>query len=139
MSKTVIIRDVTFNYAFVYKTHAPFGVDQWDIQVTTTDKTKADELKSVGVNMKDKDGVFVGNVKRKLANAKGEKNNPPIVIDKNKNDLTDPIGNGSKGNLKLFCYDIKAGPMKGKPGAMLSAIQVTELIPYEGSSNDEDF
>ena len=128
MSQTVVIRNVKFRWAHVYNTHAPFGDNIWDVQVVTDSKDKADEMRSHGLNVKEKDGEFFANVKRKEMNAKGERNTPPDVVDEGRRPITDPIGNDSVGNIKLFTYDISKGPRKGSKGAMLSAIQVTE--PY---------
>ena len=130
---TSIIRDVEFHWANVHKPHAPFGANIWDIQVRTTDADTYEELKSRGVNMKTHDdGYYYGNVKRNEKNRKGEPNDPPRVVDEFKAPITDSIGNGSKGNIMIFTYDYNVSGRKGT-GAMLSAIQVTDLVEYSGS------
>ena len=137
-SKTAIIRDLTFYWANVYKTHNPFGAEIWDLQIRTEDKDKIKELAELGIKLKEHaDGYFFGNVKRKTTNSKGEPMTGPQVLDAGKAPMTDPIGNGSKGNIKVFSYPYKVGPNKGIT-AMLTAVQVVDLVPYE-ANNEVDF
>ena len=137
-SKTVVVRDVEFHWANVHKPVSPFGQEQYETQVRTKDEDTMKALVDAGVNMKPlDDGGWKGNVKRRTVAASGEPLDPPKVLDGSKEPLTTAIGNGSTGHLKLFTYDISKGPMKGKKGAMLSAIMVTDLVVYE--SGGEDF
>ena len=137
-SKTAIIRDVELYWANLYKPHDPFGTMIFDVQIRTTDEDKVKTLEELGVKLKKHDdGYYFGNVKRKTVNAKGEPMDPPKVVDSSKAALTDPIGNGSTGNIKLFSYEYKVGGRKGR-AAMLSAVQVVDLVPYE-TKGDVDF
>lgn len=136
MNKTVIVRDLTLNFANVYSTVSPFGEDQWDVQVTTPDADKAKELIDLGVSMKEKDGVYKANIKRKFISSKTKKeNSPPVVLDANKQPMTAGIGNGSKGHIKLYSYEYN---VQGRSGiaAMFSAIQVIDLIEYTPGGPD---
>ena len=137
-SKTVVIKDVELNWAFLTKSHAPFGQEIWDVQVKTTDQAIVDQMKDAGVNMKEKDGAFVANVKRKVMNAKGERNNPPQLIDSEGNAMDNNPGNGSKGNVKLFSYEYNVGGRSGR-AAMLSAVRVTDLVEYNATTEELDF
>lgn len=135
MSKTVIIRNVEFHFANVFKPHAPFGTQIWDVQLRTTDEDTVKELMDIGVNMKKHDdGYFHANVKRKTISSKGEPMQPPVVVDAAKNPIESGIGHGSKGHVKLFSYDWQ---QQGRSGtsAMLVAMQVVDLIKYEGSDS----
>ena len=134
MSKTVIIRDLEIHYANLQRPHEPFGDPIWDMQIRTTDPKTIEQLKEVGVNMKQHaDGYAHANVKRRVMNRKGEKNTPVVVVDKNKQPIGEDvrIGHGSKGHIKLFSYEWS---QMGKSGtsAMLSAVQITDLIEYTG-------
>ena len=137
MSKTVIVRNVEFHFAHVFKSHAPFGSEVWDVQLRTENQDTAKELMDVGVPMKKHDdGYFHANVKRKTMSSKGTPNSPVVVVDKNKQNI-DPsvkIGHGSKGHVKLFSYDWE---MQGRKGtsAMLTAMQITDLIEYTGGDS----
>ena len=134
-----IIKDVELFWAKVYTPVAPFGTPQYEVQLRTSDEDKKKELEAAGVVMKDcPEGGYQGNVKRKTLKANGDPLDPPAILDKNKNPTQVPIGNGSKGAVKLFSYDIKAGPRKGEKGAMLSALMITDLVEYAGGS-DLDF
>lgn len=146
---TAIVRDVEFFWANVKKPHAPFGTQQWDVQLRTTDKETKKQLESLGVKMKEADeGYFFANVKRKTVKANGDAMDPPQVIDSKRMPVDDNIGNGSKGHVKLFSYPYKVGGRSGI-GCMLVALQVVEHIKYEGKtgvdfddesgSTDEEF
>jgi len=142
MSSTVIIRDLEFNYPSLAKPKAPFGTEQWEIQVATSDPEKVAELESVGLKVREKDGKYVTNVKRKTISSKGEPLEAPDVVDNKKEPLAKAdiakIGNGSKGNIKVFCYDWKAGGRSGT-SCMLSAVQITDMIKYEAESEEVEF
>ena len=138
-SKVAIVRDLEIHWANVYKPHNPFGTEIYDIQVRTTDEKKVKELGELGINLKKHDdGYFFGNVKRKTVNAKGEPMEGPQVLDAAKAPMTDPIGNGSKGNIKVFSYEYKVGGRQGV-AAMLSALQIVDLVPYSDGGNSVDF
>lgn len=137
MSKTIIVRNVEFHYAHVFKSHAPFGSEVWDVQLRTESEDTAKELVDAGVPMKKhNDGYFAANVKRKVTGSKGQPNSPVVVVDKNKQPISPDtkIGHGSKGHVKLFSYEWS---MQGRSGtsAMLSAMQITDLIEYTGGDN----
>ena len=138
-SKVAIVRDLEIFWANVYKPHAPFGTEIYDVQVRTTDEDKVKELADLGITLKKHDdGYFFGNVKRKTVNAKGEPMEGPKVLDAAKAQLSDPIGNGSRGNIKVFSYEYKVGNKEGT-AAMLSALQITDLVPYADNNSEVDF
>ena len=142
MSSTVIIRDLEFNYPSLAKPKAPFGTEQWEIQVATSDPEKKAELEAAGCKVREKDGKFIANVKRKTVSSKGEPLEAPNVVDSKKEPLSKTdiakIGNGSRGNIKVFCYDWKAGGRSGT-SCMLSAVQIIDLVKYEAESEEVEF
>lgn len=132
-NQVAIVRDLEFFWANVYTAHSPFGTEQWDLQIRTEDKDKVKELEALGIKMKThEDGFFFGNIKRKTTNAKGEPNSAPVVLNAGKEQMTDNIGNGSRGNIKVFSYEYKVAGKSGR-SAMLSAIQVTDLVEYKAA------
>lgn len=138
MSKTIVIRDVELNWANVFVAKSPFGTPQWDIQVSTKDAAKAEELKNAGINVKNKDGAFVANIKRKTVSAKGTPNEAPkVLLNKEAFPQGKVIGNGSTGDVKVFSYDYNVAGRSGT-AAMLSAVNVTNLVEYTSADN-EDF
>ena len=133
-NQTAIIRDVTLNWAHLVDPVNPFGADQWDIQLTTEDEDKAKVFSSLGLKVKENGGVYSVNLKRKAVNAKGAPNDPPEVVDGDQNKMDSSIvrklGNGSKGNVKVFTYEYNHAGRSGT-GAILVGVQVTEFIEYE--------
>jgi len=138
-NQVIVVRDVTFNWAKLVDKHSPFGTLQWDVQVVTNnDATKA-QLESAGVKMKSGDNGYYANIKRKAVKANGEPQEPPKVVDTDKEEMAPSkiksMGNGSKGHIKLFSYDWE---MAGKKGvsAMLVAMQITDYVSYDGAGED---
>ena len=52
------ITDVELNWARLTKPVNPFGTEQWELQIATTDQAKAKELADDHLNVKEKDGKF---------------------------------------------------------------------------------
>jgi len=138
-NQVIVVRDVTFNWPKLVDKHSPFGTLQWDVQVVTNnDATKA-QLESAGVKMKKGDNGYYANIKRKAVKANGEPQEPPKVVDTDKEEMAPSkikgMGNGSKGHIKIFSYDWE---MAGKKGvsAMLVAMQITDYVSYDGAGED---
>ena len=127
-NSTNIIRNVTLNYAKVYKSEVnPFGKDQFDIQIEF-DKSRSDEMSQYGKIRALPNGNMALNVSRPAKNGKGQKAKIR-VIDGEKNDMTDGIGNGSKGNVMVYSYDWNVAGKSGRK-TILIAVQVTDLVEY---------
>jgi len=139
MSKSVMIKGLDFFWAKLGKPVAPFGTLQWELQVRTTDKGIKKDLEDAGVKVKtqeDDDGnvIYVAGLKRKAVDRKGNDMDPPRVVDGSRQPINgDKIGNGSHGNVILFSYDYEVQGRNGT-AAMLTAVQVTKLVKYEGNS-----
>ena len=115
---------------------SPFGSPQFELQVATTDKAKADEMAANNLKVKEIDGKFVVSLKRKAVKADGSDNGAPRVVGKDaKAPLADAskIGNGSKGNVIVFQYEYNAAGRTGIASS-LTAVQVTDLVEYTGSA-----
>jgi hypothetical protein len=138
-NQVIVVRDVTFNWPKLVDKHSPFGTLQWDIQVVTNNEATKAQLESAGVTMKSGNDSYYANIKRKAIKANGEANDPPKVVDTDKEEMAPSkvknMGNGSKGHIKLFSYDWE---MAGKTGtsAMLVAMQITEYVSYDGAGED---
>ena len=63
---------------------SPFGAAQWELQIATSDKAVADDLKANHMNVKERDGKFVVALKRKAVKADGSPMDPVRVVDANK-------------------------------------------------------
>lgn len=138
MSQTKAFKGLELHWANLKTPKSPFGTLQWDVQVRTTDADQAAEMAKYGINLKNKDGVYTGNIKRKTVSAKGQALEAPKVVDADDNPVTAMIGNGSVGNVQVFSYDYNVSGRKGT-AAMLTKVRITNLVEYSGSSNDEDF
>ncbi len=126
--QTSIIRDVKLNYAKVYKAEMnPFGKEQFDIQIEFG-KDRIDEMTAYGKVRQLPNGNFALNINRPAVNNKGQ-NNSIRVVNNEKAPITDPIGNGSTGNLIVYSYDWSTGGRSGRK-TILIAVQVTDLVAY---------
>jgi hypothetical protein len=142
-----IIRDVELHWCKLDKPVDPFGTLQWEISIQVPKKREA-ELAKYGKTkpVKNKDGKETGNVslnlKKKALKADGTDAAKVGVVDIHKQPMDSKlIGNGSKGNVMVFCkpYEIKApnGKVtKSGTSVMLTKIQVTDLVKYEPKSDN---
>ena len=134
--RNFLISQVELNWARVDTPVNPFGTEQWEVQIATTDKAQADELKANHLNVKEKDGKFIVSLKRKAVKADGSPMEPVRVVNADRSVITDrrSIGNGSIGNVIVWQapYDFQ-----GRSGvsSSLTAIQVTKLEVYSGGSS----
>jgi hypothetical protein len=127
-NSTSIIRNVTLNYAKVYKSETnQFGKDLFDIQLEFT-KDRIEEMSVYGKVRPLPNGNFALNLSRPAKNNKGQKNKIRVV-DAEKNDMTDGIGNGSQGNVMAYSYDWNVAGKSGRK-TILIAVQVTDLVEY---------
>jgi len=135
------IEDVELNWVKLDKAQQnPFNKEeyQWEMQIATKDKAKAEMLKSNHLNVKEKDGKFVVSLKRKTKKSNGEDNGPVRVVDANLVEITNTkeIGNGSIGNVILFQYPWSNVGRSGI-GSSLTAVQVTKLEVYKRDDTTE--
>jgi len=134
--RTVIVKDVDLYYAKLKNPVKPFGELRWELQMRTSDEATADEWKKeYELNVKKVEDYWKVNVTRPLLNKNKEENDAPQVVDSTRSPISgDNIGNGSKGNVKLFQYPYDVAGRKGT-GSMLSGVQVTNLIEYVPDSS----
>ena len=138
--RNYLISDVELNWARLDKPQNPFGTEQYELQIATTDAAKAEELKANHLNVKEKEaGTFTVSLKRKAKRADGSDNGKVQVVGTKASDVIDvrTIGNGSRGNVIVWQYPYEA---MGRSGiaTSLTKLQVTELVEYTGA-NDVSF
>jgi len=109
---------------------------KWSIDVSNLDKAAQKQLEADGLgdkiqNKGDDRGDFIS-IKRNVSKHDGSQNMAPEVKDgQNKPVLNTLIGNGSKVNVLYRAYDWDNSFGKGR-SADLAAVQVVELVAYEG-------
>lgn len=105
------------------------GDPNWKATIVLDDHWKS-ELMNAGFNVKqDKDGDWTLTVKRKVNIQGGKTQEPPTVVDANKNPFNELIGNGSVCNFII--YGKYNNPKDiNQVCAYLNAIQVIEHVPY---------
>jgi len=140
-SSNVIIKDVQLFWAKLDKPVSPFGVDQYELQIQG-DKKREKEFSQFGKVKPVEGGKISVNLKKKAFKKDGSESAKVRVVDAGKKEL-DPklIGNGSTGNIMVYCspYEIKLPNGKiSKSGisTMLVAVQVTDLVRYERKSEN---
>jgi hypothetical protein len=111
----------------------------WRIDLAVDDNTAADLAKE-GIALGETviDGNTIKNVvkfKRKVSKANGDKNQPPSLVDGQKQPLDKIVGNGSKVVVMYKSYDWNYKGKTGK-GLDLQAVQVKNLVEY---TPKEDF
>tara|TARA_R100001460_G_scaffold33315_2_gene65226 strand:+ start:1563 stop:2051 length:489 start_codon:yes stop_codon:yes gene_type:complete len=128
------IDNVEINWAKLAKPVNPFGTEQWEIQIATTDKAIADQWSEDHFNVKtDKNdpSKFTVSLKRKAYKADGSSNGPVRVVGKDTQALADPsvIGNGSIGNVIVYQYPYSTAGREGIASS-LTAVQIVSLNEY---------
>tara|TARA_X000001036_G_scaffold131512_1_gene124447 strand:+ start:3238 stop:3729 length:492 start_codon:yes stop_codon:yes gene_type:complete len=128
------IDNVEINWAKLAKPVNPFGTEQWEIQIATTDKAIADQWSADHFNVKtDKNdsSKFTVSLKRKAYKADGTANGPVRVVGKDTQAIADPstIGNGSIGNVIVYQYPYSTAGREGIASS-LTAVQIVSLNEY---------
>ena len=129
--RNYMIADAELNWARLDTPVNPFGTEQYELQVATTDAAKAAEWKANHLNVKEKEGVFTASLKRKAKKADGSDNGKVRVVDAAKAPIENvrSLGNGSRGNVIVFQYPYEAMGRKGIASS-LTAVQVTDFVEY---------
>ena len=130
------IDNVELNWAKLSKPVNPFGTEQWELQIATTDKAIADTWSSNHLNVKqDKidSTKFTVSLKRKAVKANGDANAAVRVVDSSAvalpHEKISQIGNGSTGNVIVYQYPYKQAGREGIANS-LTAVQVIDFKEY---------
>jgi len=147
--RNVILKNITLFWVKLDKPVDNYAGDaqQWEVQARVPAKRRS-ELEIYGKVKEQDDGTVSINFRKKSEKADGSPAQKVRCVDLSKQSI-DPktVGNGSVGNVMLMLkdYEIKH-PKTGKvtksgTSAMLSAIQVTDLVEYvaKASANFVDF
>ena len=105
------------------------------IDVVLDDAT-AQELRSQGYNIKDKDDGPTITVSRKVNGPNGMVRKPPTLMDAQKQTLDCLVGNGSKVKVQASPWEITRNGQDFK-GLELQAVQVIDLVSYSAGDGDE--
>ena len=129
------IEGVELNWAKLDKPVSPFGTEQYELQIATKDKAKAEMLSANHLKVKEKNGVYTVSLRRKAKKANGEDNGKVRVVmsDLSPMENVRELGNGSIGNVIVFQYPWEQAGRSGIASS-LTAIQVTELEIYKPDS-----
>ena len=127
------IDNVTMNWVKIDTPVDSFGNMVYEMQIVVS-KEQAETLKANHISVKEKDGQFVANLKRKAFKKDGSDNGKVRAVDADLKPIenTRSIGNGSVGNVIVWQYPYK-NAMRSGVGNSLTAIQVTKLEKYEAT------
>lgn len=96
----------------------------------------ADDLKKLGLSVKNNEDGPTIKFKRKLYRTDGTENKKPVVRDAQNQPFTDLIGNGSEVIVQFSTFE-----WKNKFGSGISAdfqgVQIVDLVPYRNADGDE--
>jgi len=113
----------------------------WEVQLRTTDKEEMKRWKALSLRVKpvmpdEGEPYFACNLRKRSKKRDGSSANAPKVVD-HKLDELDPrtIGNGSKGNIRVYQYE---STYDGSTVSMLQAVQITEHVVYEPVERDPE-
>lgn len=135
-----VINNVKCRWASVQEPNTkwdPLGV--YEIEAVLTNEQAA-QLVSQGLAVKEQDGEKTYRFKSKAGGTRKDgttfKRDAPRVVDGNKQEFTDLIGNDSVVNI---AYNIREWTMMGNSGVKgdLVAVQVVKHVPFAGSPVDE--
>lgn len=124
-------------WAKVYDPDEYNGERKWKIDVFLN-KNEIKSLKESGLKLKvkeDEEGLkFVTFSRPVVKEIKGEMVDfdPPKVLDKDHNPITDLIGNGSLVTAKVLVYNSAMGP-----GHRLEAVRVDNLVSYDPDAQQQ--
>lgn len=112
---------------------------EWGLDLLVDDNNRAAiEADNLTIKNKgDERGDFV-HIRQKVSRRDGTQNDAPVVMDGQKNPMTDLVGNGSVCNVMYTPFEWE---MNGKSGTspLLKKVQVVSLVPYAGAKAEEDF
>jgi hypothetical protein len=117
----------------------------WDLQIRTTSKEVKKYWESLNLGVKaivPDEGApyFRVNLRKKSIKADGTEASPVTVVNGSLEAIdAKTIGNGSRGNVRIFQYEY---PSKtGKPGiaSVLMAVQITKHVVYKPKPRDDEF
>ena len=144
----MLLNDVDLSWVKLDSSNPDMGFDkkspQYSLVASTFEKSKADEWKTAGINVKPAEDngriKYSATLKKKIyTDADGKYATPaPVVVDKQLQPITNTntIGNGSTGNVQV---KFKPYEYMGKKGisVQLLALQVINLKEYQGSDKIE--
>ncbi len=145
-ARNLFLENVFVQYTKVSKPVMYKGVEQWETSIITDDSDIAQMWEDNHLNVrgtpKMKPVSWTVSLNRKTKTKDGTEQDPVRVVDAQKRPLSDTdrrrIGNNSVANLILWQgeYDNEWG---SGVTTSLTAIQITDLVPYEGGMQEMDF
>jgi len=100
------------------------------------DEDIAEQLRTDGITIKDKDEGPTVTIKRNVNGPNGMVRKAPKLMDRHKNELDCLVGNGSKVRVQAKEWEINRNGQAFK-GLELQAVQVLDLIEYRSGDGDE--
>lgn len=148
--KFAVLTDVVFLWAKVHEAAPKYNpADGKEYSVTCLiDADTKKQLAKMKINKtiaevdEDKypeyEGLYTLKLTQNELKADGGALPKPVVLGPDKQPMTDNVGNGSKGQVKIYMRE-GIGASKGKINVKLSSMFVQNLVPYEGTSVTDGF
>jgi len=102
------------------------------------DNETANDFASRGHTVKQMDEAPALIMKRKVNGPKGMVRPAPRLFDKDKQEVSTAVGNGSQVRVQFNEYDWEYAGKQGK-GLDLQAVQIVNLVEYKNGDGDEFF
>ena len=122
MSRFIRIENVEISEASIQKPVAPFGIDQYEVLVSTNDQSKANALEGFGITVRESGGLFKARLRRLEMHGK------VAVFDSNEIPYFDDVPDGSKGTviIEQLPFEIES---KSGFATRLHSVHIQEFAP----------
>lgn len=145
-ARQFMLKDVLVQYTKVSRPVLYQGEEQWETSIITDDPKVAAEWEFNHLNVRGTPKLaptsWTVSLKRKRFTKEGAENEPVRVVHADKRPFTDEerrqIGNNSTANIILWQGQYKNEWGEGVTTS-LTALQITNLIKYEGGMQEMDF
>lgn len=129
-NENIFLFGMTIDYARFVTPKVAFGKEFWEVTATFASDEDAKAAAELGFIVKqwDDNGKYFVSLRREVYRNNGQRNYPPIVVDKNKQPIDGKlVGPGSTINIKCYSFEYIHNSQICK-GHRFTAIQCVEQV-----------
>lgn len=146
--KYIVLTNVIFMWPKVQEPATKYQSTEleYSVECVIDDETKKEltklklnkQFKDASEKYEEYDGMWLFKATQNVLTSTGKELRPPFVIHPDKTTVQETVGNGSTGQIKLFCME-GAGVSKGKINIKLNGLLIEDLKVYEGNDAADGF